>query len=174
LFGAKRVSKDSTRVEAYGTIDELNSFIGVAISTLNDPRLIEELLWVQGRLFVAGADLASDFTPAEVRDDQKDRIPRISAQDTLRLEKMIDGLLEGLPRLSRFILPGGGTASSNLHVARSVCRRAERSVVALARVETVNPELLPFLNRLSTLLFNLARTANLIEGKEERVWENSS
>jgi cob(I)alamin adenosyltransferase len=168
LYGSKRVAKDSLRVEAYGTVDELNSCIGVAVSSSARREISEQLRWVQGRLFVAGADLASE-RPAE---GTADRVPRIGKEDTQRLEAMIDRFQTELPRLTNFILPGGSALSANLHLARSVCRRAERAVVSLARSEDVNPELVPFLNRLSTYLFNAARYSNVLEGVGDEVWES--
>jgi cob(I)alamin adenosyltransferase len=168
LYGSKRVAKDSPRVEAYGTVDELNSCIGVAVSSSSRPEISEQLRWVQGRLFVAGADLASE-RPSE---GTADRVPRIAKEDTQRLEGMIDRFQAELPRLTKFILPGGSALSANLHLARSVCRRAERAVVSLARSEDVNPELVPFLNRLSTYLFNAARYGNVLEGVRDEIWES--
>jgi cob(I)alamin adenosyltransferase len=166
LYGSKRVGKESQRVEAYGTVDELNSCIGLAASVSAYPKVSGDLKWVQGKLFVAGADLASELAEGK----QADRVPRIGKQDTDRLEQMIDELQPKLPRLTNFILPGGSVLSAQLHQARSVCRRAERSVVALSKTEKVNPLLIPFLNRLSTYLFNAARYANVLEGKEDEVW----
>jgi cob(I)alamin adenosyltransferase len=168
LYGSKRVGKDSQRVEAYGNVDELNSCLGVAASVSKHPEVSEALKWVQGRLFVAGADLASEL--AETKRDA--RVPRIGKEDTQRLERMIDELQLKLPRLTNFILPGGSVLSAQLHLARSVCRRAERSVVALAKVEKVNPELIPFLNRLSTYLFNSARYSNILDGIKDEVWRS--
>ncbi len=167
LYGPKRVAKDSKRVEAYGTVDELNSCIGVAVSSTDREEVSEGLRWVQGRLFVAGADLAAE----RVAEGQQDRVPRIQKRDTERLEAMIDDLQTKLPRLTSFILPGGSALSANLHLARSVCRRAERTVVSLSKKEEVNPELVPFLNRLSTYLFNAARFGNALEGVKDEVWE---
>lgn len=166
LYGAKRIAKDSLRVEAYGTIDELNSCIGVAIAHSRHSRISEELKTVQGLLFVAGADLASELQP----DKSTDRVPRIVKSNTESLEKIVDEIIPLLPRLTNFILPGGSLLSAQLHLARSVCRRAERKLVALNRAEKVNPELIPFLNRLSTLLFNLARYANVLEETDDEVW----
>ncbi len=159
------MKKDSPRVEAYGNIDELNSCIGVAVSVSKHEEITRNLKWIQGKLFVAGADLASELT-----EGQPDRVPRIGSDDTKKLEQMIDDLQEKLPRLTSFILPGGVPLSAHLHLARSVCRRAERSVVTLARAEKVNLELMPFLNRLSTYLFNAARQTNVLEGSEDEVW----
>jgi len=168
LYGSKRVPKDSVRVDAYGTVDELNSSIGVAIAHSRHERITKELKFVQGLLFVAGADLASELPPKGA----KDKLSRIANADIDRLEKTIDEILPSLPRLSNFILPGGSLLSAQLHLARSICRRAERSVVALNREEKVNPELLPFLNRLSTLLFDLARYANALEDTNDEIWSS--
>jgi cob(I)alamin adenosyltransferase len=169
LYGAKRVAKDSARVDAYGTVDELNSCVGVAIAHCSHDRMTEELKLVQRLLFVAGADLASELPVGGT----PDRVPRIGKANTDKLEEVIDEILPTLPRLTKFILPGGSVLSAHLHLARSVCRRAERKVVALGKAEKVNPELVPFLNRLSTLLFNLARYANALEGTEDEVWSGS-
>jgi cob(I)alamin adenosyltransferase len=166
LYGSKRVGKDSRRVEAYGNIDELNSCIGVAVSMSRHPEVSEELKWVQARLFVAGGDLAAESTEGRVAG----KLPRIGNDDIERLERMIDRMQLSLPRLVNFILPGGGPMSAQLHLARSVCRRAERSVVALAKTESVNPEMIPFLNRLSTYLFNAARYSNLLDGIKDEIW----
>lgn len=168
LYGSRRVPKDSARVEAYGTVDELNSCIGVAVASSGSEEISEALRWVQGRLFVAGADLAAE-RPAGGRPD---RVPRVGKDDVRRLEAMIDEMQTKLPRLTKFILPGGSVLSANLHLARSVCRRAERAVVSLSRKEDVNPEMVPFLNRLSTYLFNAARLANALEGFGDRIWES--
>ncbi|MDG6915273.1 MAG: cob(I)yrinic acid a,c-diamide adenosyltransferase [Nitrososphaerota archaeon] len=166
LYGEGRVPKDSLRVEAYGTIDELNSCIGVALSACHDRGLSGQLKMVQRELFTAGADLATSF----VAGGAAARVPRIGKKDTRRLERAVDSLQKRLPRLTRFILPGGGELSSRLHLARSVCRRAERRVVSLGRSERINPEMVPYLNRLSTYLFNAARYANALERVEDEVW----
>jgi cob(I)alamin adenosyltransferase len=165
LYGPSRVPKDSLRVDAYGTIDELNCCIGVALAGCKHKEISKPLKRVQAELFTAGADLATEFSPkAEAR------VPRITRKDTERLEKEVDGLQGKLPRLTTFILPGGSQLSSSLHLARAVCRRAERRVVSLGRSEKINPEMVPYLNRLSTCLFNMARYANLLEGTEDEVW----
>lgn len=166
LYGSKRVGKDSLRVESYGTVDELNSCVGLAVSVCTHPELADDLKWIQGKLFVAGADLASEIAEGH----QGEKVPRIGREDTERLEQMVDTLQSKLPRLTSFILPGGGVLSAHLHLARSVCRRAERSVVVLARAEKVNPQLVPFLNRLSTYLFNVARYGNVLDGKKDEIW----
>ncbi len=167
LFGSRRVSKDSPRVEAYGCIDELNSSIGVAISFSDSESVSTPLKKVQKLLFVAGADLATELAAR----GEGEKIPRIKKEDTRWLEKETDELLKKLPPLKNFILPGGGHSAANLQLARSVCRRAERRIVGARGVEAINPELLPFINRLSTYLFNLARYSNFIEGRQEEVWK---
>ena len=168
LYGSTRVPKDSARVEAYGTVDELNSCLGAAVSSSVHKEISDELRWIQGRLFVVGADLASE----RLRGGQSARVPRIQRRDVERLETMVDRFQAKLPRLTRFILPGGSQLSASLHVSRSVCRRAERRVVALSAKEEINPELVPFLNRLSTYLFNAARYANALENVKDEVWES--
>jgi len=166
LYGPRRVKKDDPRVEAYGTIDELNSMLGVIISNSRDRALTSSLKHVQRMLFVAGGDAACELS-------SRQDVPRISAADTLAIEKMTDELGEKLPRLSNFILPGGSPAAAMLQLSRSVCRRAERRVVTASRSEDLNPELLPFLNRLSSYLFNLSRLANKRARKKEEVWRPS-
>jgi cob(I)alamin adenosyltransferase len=166
LYGAGRVPKDSARVDAYGTIDELNCCIGVAIADCRHEEISRPLKRIQADLFTAGADLATDVTAKGGA-----RVPRIRKRDTERLEKMVDKLQAKLPRLTSFILPGGSRLSSSLHLARAVCRRAERRVVTLGRAERINPEMVPYLNRLSTYLFNLARYANVLENVEDEVWK---
>jgi len=165
LYGSAKVRKDDLRVEAYGTIDELNSVLGVVIAGSKDKAIASPLKEVQRLLFVAGSDAASEFKGPQ-------RVPRISESDTLRIEKMTDELLSKLPSLKNFILPGGSTTASMLQMARSVCRRAERRIVAASSVHAMNPELLPFFNRLSSYLFNLSRWANLRARKKEEVWRS--
>jgi cob(I)alamin adenosyltransferase len=165
LYGASRVAKDSPRVVAYGTVDELNSCIGVALAACTHDEVSRPLKRIQAELFVAGADLATELSAKGGA-----QVPRIQKEDIQRLEKMVDELQGKLPKLKSFILPGGSRLSSSLHLSRAVCRRAERSVVTLARAEKINPELVPYLNRLSTYLFNLARRANVLEGFGDEVW----
>jgi cob(I)alamin adenosyltransferase len=173
LYGSRRVPKDSLRVEAYGTIDELNSCLGVAIAEC-DGQIAAALRAVQAKLFTAGADLATDSKEIEEREQKTKKIPRISRSDTAELEEMIDALQTKLPPLKSFILPGGTRLSAAIHLSRAVCRRAERRVIELGRSEPINQEMVPFLNRLSTYLFNLAREANLLEGKNDELWKASS
>ena len=156
--------KDDPRVEAYGTIDELNSAIGVVIAGSAEKSLVASLQEVQRMLFVAGADAAAEM-------DEKQRVIRISAADTKRIEVMTDSLASKLPSLSNFILPGGSPAGAQLQLARAVCRRAERRILTASRSRNMNPELLPFFNRLSSLLFNLSRWQNKLAGKTEDVWK---
>ena len=156
--------KDDPRVEAYGTIDELNSVLGVVIAGSKDRVLASSLKEVQRMLFVAGGDAAT-----ELRGRQK--VPRVRRSDTKRLEELTDGLLEKLPPISNFILPGGSPAGASLHVARAVCRRAERRIVTASMSMEMNPELVPFFNRLSSYLFNLSRWTNKTAGKKEDVWK---
>jgi len=167
LYGSGRVPKESARVEAYGTIDELNSCIGLAVSICDHEEISRPLKEIQSKLFTAGADLASYL------EGGKTTVTRIVKEDTANLEEMIDSLRRELPELKSFILPGGSHLSSSLHLARSVCRRAERRTVALSRSEKINPELIPFLNRLSTYLFNLARYANRLEGQKDEAWKQA-
>jgi cob(I)alamin adenosyltransferase len=165
LFGGGRVPKDAARIEAYGTVDELNSVIGIASSFVNDEAMRELLKSIQQNLFVLGADLA---TPLETRSNYA--IPRIAPSDVVFLEKAIDDNEAHLPPLKRFILPGGSKVAAHLHHARTVCRRAERLLVRLAREEEIGSSDIIFLNRLSDLLFVLARRANQIEGVEDVEW----
>ncbi|ACL23172.1 cob(I)yrinic acid a,c-diamide adenosyltransferase [Chloroflexus aggregans] len=162
LFGGPRVRKDVLRVEAYGTADECNSAIGVARAAGPDPMLDAVLAEVQNQLFVVGADLASP--------NDSPYIPRVSATMTAFLEEQIDAMETELAPLQQFILPGGTTVAAYLHLARTICRRAERVVVSLAAEEAINPELLPYLNRLSDFLFVAARIANARAGVDDVPW----
>ncbi len=162
LFGGQRVPKDHLRVEAYGTVDELNACLGWARTLLPPGEVADVVEAVQNDLFTLGADLATPEEGAEV--------PRVPAAWVERLEGWIDRAQERVPPLRSFVLPGGAPAAAALHLARTVCRRAERRVVALARTEPVNPELIRYLNRLSDLLFVLARQANREAGVPEPPW----
>ncbi len=161
LIGGKRVGKATARVAAYGDIDEVNSVIGVVRSHIHDGEIDEVLKHLQNDLFTLGADLAS---PPEVQG------PRISADHIAKLEATIDRYLQTLPPLKEFILPSGVPSTAFLHLARTVARRAERSIVLLAEVETVSPEVLAYVNRLSDLFFVLARVVNQRSaGNEDQV-----
>ncbi len=164
LFSGERVFKDSLRVEAYGTLDELNSVLGVVGSVCRNPRVGEHVALLQNSLFNAGADMATSL-------DAKRQPIRISSQHTSAIEEAIDALEEELPGLKNFILPGGSQAAAFLHMARSVCRRAERLLVHLMREEKMNEELLVYLNRLSDFLFVLARYENIKGGGQEVLWK---
>lgn len=167
LGGGQRVAKDSLRIEAYGTVDELNSVLGVAISAGADEALAAEFETIQQELFNLGSDLA-------ILEADKERmpVPRIEARHVKRLEELIDGWNEELDALTSFILPGGTSASAQLHVARTVCRRAERGVIALAREEQVGKYVVPYLNRLSDLLFVAARVENKRKGVDDVLWDS--
>ena len=164
LVGGARVPKDSLRVDAYGSVDELNSVLGIARAFLHDPELDNLIAELQKDLFVLGADLAS------TADHQQRNVPRISKEKVVAMEHTIDKFEAELSPLRAFILPGGGVAGSLLHNARTVARRAERRVITLSRTEAVNEQLLPYLNRLSDLLFVMARLANHRESKGEIEW----
>ncbi|TAK34643.1 MAG: cob(I)yrinic acid a,c-diamide adenosyltransferase [Chloroflexota bacterium] len=164
LFGGKRVPKDSARVEAYGSVDELNSHIGL-VRSLNPPEEIDQILaQIQDDLFVLGGDLA---TPREQADAG---VPRIRDEDTTKLESQIDRIDAQLPPLHVFILPGGTVVAAHLHVARTICRRAERRVVTLAREQNIGTTPLTYLNRLADFLYVLARYANHLQGGTETIW----
>jgi len=167
LGGGRRVPKDSTRIEAYGTVDELNSQIGAALAT----GLVEEvslaLRTIQNELFHLGSDLC-------ILEEEKQRIPvpRIEERHIVALENLMDRLSEELPPLENFILPGGCAGAAQLHVARTVCRRAERLVIALSRSEKVGPFTIRYLNRLSDALFVLARYENKRRGAPDVLWDS--
>jgi cob(I)alamin adenosyltransferase len=168
LFGGGRVPKDSPRVEAYGCIDELNSALGVAVSFTDDEALAGVLAGIQNELFNIGSELASEGGTGKAAEAGRmftDEEAKIAA-----LEALIDDYDARVEPLRTFILPSGGHAGALLHLCRTVCRRAERAAVTLAREEAVNPAVLTYLNRLSDLLFVLARYANKAEGREETPW----
>jgi cob(I)alamin adenosyltransferase len=156
LFGGARVSKASARVDVYGDVDELNSALGVVRAHGTGARADALLHELQSELFTLGAELAC--TPGKNVDIG---IVVLSERDVERMEHVIDELESDLPPLKTFVLPGGSVDASLLHVARTGCRRVERKLVALAEAEPVRPELLRYLNRLSDLLFVMARHANL-------------
>jgi cob(I)alamin adenosyltransferase len=161
-----RVSKDSLRVEAYGTVDELNSVIGVALAHGLSARLVEMLSEIQNELFHLGSDLC--FTE---EDKQTFHIPEMEERHVTRLEAFTDEMSTAVGPLENFIQPGGSVGAANLHVARTVCRRAERQVVTLRREEAVGPYVLAYLNRLSDLLFAMARYENKQRGVDEPLWD---
>jgi cob(I)alamin adenosyltransferase len=166
LFGGTRVPKDALRIESYGTIDELNAHLGVVRSLLPPNDIDDELLLIQNELFVLGADLA---TPSEKTGSS---IRRILPSDAARLERVIDRIDPLLEPLRAFILPGGTPVAAQLHVARTICRRAERLIVRLAHAEPPLRDPIIYLNRLSDLLFILARYANHLSGTSEMLWQS--
>ena len=162
LFGGRRVAKDALRVHAYGTADECNAAVGLARAAGLETALDALLAQVQHQLFVVGADLA---TPGEHAN-----ITRIGEAEVAFLEAAIDHLESGLEPLRQFILPGGTLAAAHLHLARTICRRAERWAVSLAQAESVSPTALTYLNRLSDFLFVAARAANALAGSPDVPW----
>jgi cob(I)alamin adenosyltransferase len=165
LFGGARVSKASLRVEAYGEVDELNSALGWARVCVSDAELDGVLNRVQNDLFEVGAELGST---AERK--SKGPMPLIEESQVQALERAIDKYEEGPPPLTSFVLPGGSEGAARFHMARCICRRAERSLVELAGQEAVRGELFRYLNRLSDLLFVLARHANHQAGVQDIPW----
>lgn len=163
LFGGKRLPKSHLRIEAYGTVDELNAHIGMVRDQFTEPAVRALLKDIQDRLFTIGSNLASD-------PDKDMPVPDIQAADIEALEKAMDEMDEVLPELKNFILPGGHPAVSSAHIARCVCRRAERLVVALSQESRVEPVIVQYLNRLSDYLFILARFIGYSKGIDEVVW----
>ncbi len=162
LANGDEVSKDSLRVTAYGELDELNSVIGQVLTQNPDAKLAETLSGIQHTLFDLGGELASAGMIAGL----------ISQEHVLGLEQWIDQLNADLPDLEEFILPGGTTAAASLHLARTVCRRAERSIITLDQTQAVAPEIIRYVNRLSDLLFVMARYENHLRGNQEVYWKN--
>ena len=169
LGGGQRVAKDSVRVAAYGTVDELNSQIGLALATGLCERLAVELPRIQNELFDLGADLA---TPATSQ--ARHPVPTIEPRHIEKLERLIDEFNEVVGPLTNFLLPGGSPGAAQLHVARTVCRRAEREATTLAHDETIGGTVLPYLNRLSDALFVMARYENHSRGVAEPLWRPGS
>jgi cob(I)alamin adenosyltransferase len=173
LAGGQRVPKDGPRIEAYGTVDELNSFLGAARVTASELAVREArlsllaaiLLRVEHELFNLGSILAT--LPEDVHPKQA----RVTDAEVGQLESEMDRMNRELPPLRSFVLPGGGRLNAELHICRTVCRRAERATVALGRVESVPPEALRYLNRLSDALFVWSRWASHITGAAETLWE---
>ena len=170
LFGGERVAKDAGRVEAYGAVDELNSFLGAAIAASRQEDLCQASQQIQGQLFDLGAHLA---TP-DAAHREKYSVPAPGEAEVAALETLIDRLEGELPALETFVLPGGTPAAAAYHQARTVCRRAERAAVALARGEDVDPLALRYLNRLSDLLFVAARVENRRAGRADVPWSARS
>ena len=167
LGGGQRVPKDSPRIEAYGTVDELNSQIGVVQSLGVNEAIAEPLRGIQNDLFHLGSDLC-----ILEEDKQRLSVPRIEERHVVALERLMDSLSEELSPLENFILPGGTPSAAALHVARTVCRRAERLVLALSRREPVGEWTVTYLNRLSDALFVMARHENKRRGVGDVLWNS--
>jgi cob(I)alamin adenosyltransferase len=168
LGGGQKVWKDSSRIAAFGAVDELNSYLGVVLASGVDARLAAMLSRIQNELFHLGSDLC-----VLEEDKKKFKAPAIEKRHVEKLEGEIDALLAELRPLEEFILPGGAPGSAHLHVARTICRRAETKVVALQRTEGVGPFTVMYVNRLSDLLFVMARWENKEKGLPEPQWNKA-
>ena len=167
LGGGQRLEKDAVRIECYGTVDELNSVIGVVLASDADTRLASMLGRIQNELFHLGSDLC-----ILEEDKQKMPVPQVEQRHIDGLEADIDALQADLEPLSNFILPGGALAAAQLHVARTVCRRAERLLVTLSRDESIGAFTVAYLNRLSDLLFVMCRAENQAKGRDDVTWDS--
>ena len=173
LYGGTRVSKAAARVESYGTLDELNAFIGLAKAEISDEKVLNQLQKIQFDLFTVGSETATP-TDKLILANGKNRLDlMISEEEITELERWMDDLDASLEPLQFFILPSGGKAAASVHVCRTVCRRAERAMVHLNETEEVRPELIKYLNRLSDYLFILARYISKISGEKEEYWNPS-
>lgn len=176
LVGNRRVPKDSPRISAYGSVDELNSAVGMARALLEQDssdlpehsrdHVLNQLADLQNFLFTVGSELA---TPME---DRWDGMPVVEKKDVDALEKTMDALNDDIPPLEDFVLPTGTPSSSALHLARTICRRSEREVLTLSREEQVGDQVIPYLNRLSDYLFVLSRWLCIHSGREETTWNH--
>lgn len=167
LGGGQRVRKDALRIEAYGTVDELSSYLGVALASGLDTRLHDLVKGVQNELFHLGSDLC-----ILEEDKQKFPVPTIEQRHVDALESVLDELTAAVGPLENFILPGGSPGAAHLHVARTICRRAERVLVALAAEERIGAHAIKYLNRLSDALFVMARFENKQRGIAEPLWDS--
>lgn len=173
LYGGTRVSKAAARVESYGTLDELNAFIGLAKAEISDEKVLSQLQKIQFDLFTVGSEAATP-TDKLLLANGKNRLDlMISEKEITELELWMDDFDAELEPLKFFILPSGGKAAATVHVCRTVCRRAERAMVFLNETEEVRPELIKYLNRLSDYLFILARYISKISGEKEDYWNPS-
>ena len=173
LYGGTRVSKAAARVESYGTLDELNAFIGLAKAEISDEKVLNQLQKIQFDLFTVGSEAATP-TDKMLLANGKNRLDlMISEKEITELELWMDDFDAELEPLRFFILPSGGKAAASIHVCRTVCRRAERAMVHLNETEEVRPELIKYLNRLSDYLFILARYISKISGEKEDYWNPS-
>lgn len=169
LLGGLRVGKDDLRVEAYGSVDELNSVLGWTAVACTIPELHQTLVILQNRLFELGADLATPKLSNEM-ENQQVSVSRIGSEQVTQIEQLIDQHSQPLPALGQFILPGGSELAARLHLARTVCRRAERCCVRLSRHESTGPYSIIYLNRVSDLLFVMARRANQLQNVSDIPW----
>lgn len=180
LIGGKRVSKDNSRIIAYGSVDELNSHIGLVISLLSLKNkvlfrdIINLLTRVQNDLFIIGSDLADPRCLSETQTQNQHKTPRVAKNMISHLEVTIDKFEMQLTPITFFILPGGSIESSSLHISRSIARRAEIATIALSKSETINLNIIVYLNRLSDLLFVCGRLVNKGLGVEDLAWKNPS
>ena len=165
LIGGTRLPKHHIRIESYGTVDELNSHIGMLRDIVKDAAITPVLLEIQDRLFTIGSQLAADPVKSKME------LPQLFEADITYLEKAIDQMDEGLPPMKFFVLPGGHPTVSHCHIARCVCRRAERLVTHLSENEPVNPMIMAYMNRLSDYLFMLSRKLSHDLGAEESPWK---
>ena len=165
LFGGKRLPKSHLKIDAYGTVDELNAYIGLVRDLITDKNINGLLIEVQDRLFTIGAHLATDIEKID-----KLKLPGLYSSDIDTLEQAIDKMNETVPPMRAFVLPGGHPTVSHCHIARCICRRAERKVVALNTQEPVNELILSYLNRLSDYLFVLSRKLSIDLNAEEIEW----
>lgn len=171
LFGGTRVPKHHIRIDSYGTVDELNSFIGILRDQEINDQIKNVLLRVQDRLLTIGSTLATEPEKAVLKSgEQRLKIPKISSEDIELLEKEMDEMNEDLPEMTHFVLPGGHQAVSFCHAARSICRRAERKATALMEIEPFDPLVIQYLNRLSDYLFVVARKLSKDLQAEEIQW----
>ncbi|MEG0039503.1 MAG: cob(I)yrinic acid a,c-diamide adenosyltransferase [Bacteroides sp.] len=168
LVGGTRVPKTHIRLEAYGTIDELNSNLGYLVTHLTEKHDVDFVQVVQDKLFAIGSHLATDQEQTQLHSASI-----IDASDVECIEREIDVIDEMLPPLHAFVLPGGSKGASVCHICRTVCRRAERRVLALSDICVVSPEVLAYINRLSDYLFVLSRKINFNDGNDEIFWNNS-
>ena len=168
LVGGFRVSKTHPRLEAYGTVDELNSFIGLLIEEIDDSDTKELLLFIQNKLFTVGSYLATDPTKTEYKIES-----HITDDSIKRVEEAIDCIDGGLPKMTAFVLPGGSRSAAVAHVCRTICRRAERNIYRITETDEVEDSVLIFMNRLSDLLFVMARRECLLKKGGEIFWNNT-
>ena len=165
LFGGNRVPKDDLRIESYGTVDELNSLIGRLLEHSEMGDYLGFFRIIQSDLFIIGSHLAT------VDEKMREKLPSLNPNSIKNFENWMDEANEKVPQLRNFLLPGGHPSVADAHVARSVCRRAERRIVALSRVESIDSEIVKYLNRLSDLLFTTARLLSHISGTDEIEWK---